>query len=160
MSIELARAHLDRFGRGGDIIESEESKATVELAAAALGVTPAEIAKTIGLYTEDRTAAILIVAAGDAKIANAKFKAHFGVKARMLAAEDVEPMTGHAIGGVCPFGNPPSAQVWLDASLKRFDLVYPAAGGANTTVALTLADLETISEAQGWVDVSKLPEVA
>lgn len=159
MSIELARAHLDRFGRGGDIIESEDSKATVELAAAALGVSPAEIAKTISLYTEDRSAAILVVAAGDAKIANAKFKAHFGTKARMLVAEDVEPMTGHAIGGVCPFGNPPSAEVWLDASLKRFDMVYPAAGGANTTIALTLGDLETISEAQGWVDVTRLPEV-
>lgn len=158
MSIELARTHLDRFGRGGDIIESVESKATVELAAAALGVSAAEIAKTISLYTEDRTAAILIVAAGDAKIANAKFKAHFGTKARMLAAEDVEPMTGHAIGGVCPFGNPASAEVWLDASLKRFDMVYPAAGGANTTIALTLGDLETISEARGWVDVTRLPE--
>ncbi|MGH3351649.1 MAG: YbaK/EbsC family protein [Nocardioides sp.] len=156
MSIELARAHLDRFGRGGDIIESVESKATVELAAAALGVTPAEIAKTISLYTEDRTAAILIVASGDAKVANAKFKAQFGTKARMLAAEDVEPMTGHSIGGVCPFGNPSSAQIWLDASLKRFDMVYPAAGGANTTIALSLGDLEAISEAQGWVDVTKL----
>ena len=160
MSIELARAHLDRFGRGGDIIESQESKATVELAAVALGVSPAEIAKTISLYTEDRTAAILVVAAGDAKIANAKFKAHFGTKARMLAAEDVEPMTGHAIGGVCPFGNPASAEVWLDASLKRFDMVYPAAGSANTTIALTLGDLETISEARGWVDVTKLPEAS
>ncbi|MFD7077304.1 YbaK/EbsC family protein [Nocardioides sp. NPDC059952] len=160
MSIELARTHLDRFGRGGDIIESVESKATVELAAAALGVSPAEIAKTISLYTEDRTAAILIVAAGDAKIANAKFKAHFGTKARMLVAEDVEPMTGHAIGGVCPFGNPASAEVWLDASLKRFDMVYPAAGSANTTIALTLGDLETISEARGWADVTKLPETA
>ena len=159
MSIELARDHLDRFGRGGDIIESVESKATVELAAAALGVSPAEIAKTISLYTEDRTAAVLIVAAGDAKIANAKFKAHFGTKARMLAAEDVEPMTGHAIGGVCPFGNPASAEVWLDASLKRFDMVYPAAGSANTTIAVTLGDLETISEARGWVDVTRLPEV-
>jgi prolyl-tRNA editing enzyme YbaK/EbsC (Cys-tRNA(Pro) deacylase) len=158
MSIELARTHLDRFGRGGDIIESVESKATVELAAAALGVSPAEIAKTISFFTEDRTAAILIVAAGDAKIANAKFKAHFGTKARMLAAEDVEPMTGHAIGGVCPFGNPASAEVWLDASLKRFDMVYPAAGSANTTIALTLGDLETISEARGWVDVTRLPE--
>ncbi|TQL67941.1 prolyl-tRNA editing enzyme YbaK/EbsC (Cys-tRNA(Pro) deacylase) [Nocardioides albertanoniae] len=159
MSIEIARAHLDRFGRGGDIIESEESAATVDLAAAALGVTPAEIAKTISLYAADRTSAILVVAAGDAKIANPKFKAHFGVKARMLAAEDVEPMTAHAIGGVCPFGNPSSAEVWLDASLKRFDTVYPAAGGANTTIALTLGDLETISEARGWVDVTKLPEV-
>ena len=160
MSIELARTHLDRFGRGGDIIESEESKATVELAAVVLGVSPAEIAKTISLYTADRTAAILVVASGDAKIANAKFKAHFGVKARMLAAEDVEPMTGHAIGGVCPFGNPASAEVWLDASLKRFDTVYPAAGGANTTIALTLGDLETISGARGWVDVTKLPDTA
>lgn len=158
MSIELARTHLDRFGRGGDIIESQESKATVELAAAVLGVSPAEIAKTISLYTEDRSAAILVVAAGDAKIANAKFKAHFGTKARMLAAEDVEPMTGHAIGGVCPFGNPPSAEVWLDASLKRFDTVYPAAGGANATIALTLGDLETISGARGWVDVTRLAD--
>ena len=158
MSIELARTHLDRFGRGGDIIESEESKATVELAAEVLGVSPAEIAKTISLYTEDRTAAVLVVASGDAKIANAKFKAHFGIKARMLAAEDVEPLTGHTIGGVCPFGNPSSAEVWLDASLKRFDMVYPAAGGANTTIALTLGDLETISGARGWVDVTRLPE--
>ncbi|GGR70849.1 prolyl-tRNA editing enzyme YbaK/EbsC (Cys-tRNA(Pro) deacylase) [Nocardioides luteus] len=160
MSIELARTHLDRFGRGGDIIETEESKATVELAAAALGVSPGEIAKTISLYTEDRTAAILVVASGDAKIANPKFKARFGTKARLLAPGDVEPMSGHAIGGVCPFGNPDSAQVWLDASLKRFDTVYPAAGGANTTIALTLGDLETISGARGWVDVTKLPETA
>lgn len=158
MSIDVARAHLARFGRDGDIRELSTSIATVELAAAALGVEPALIAKTISLYDEDRTAAILVVAAGDAKVANAKFKARFGIKARMLAPEDVEPLTGHAIGGVCPFGNPASAQVWLDESLKRFDTVYPAAGSASSAIGLTLADLETVSEAHGWVDVTKLPE--
>lgn len=158
MSIERARAHLARFGRDGDIREFSTSSATVELAAAALGVEPALIAKTISLYDESRTSAILVVAAGDAKVASAKFKARFGTKARMLASEDVEPLTGHAIGGVCPFGNPASAQVWLDESLKRFDTVYPAAGSASSAIGLTLADLETVSEARGWVDVTKLPE--
>lgn len=160
MSIERAREHLARFGRAGDIREFATSSATVELAAAAVGVSPAEIAKTISLYDSARTAAILVVAAGDAKVASGKFKSVFGVKARMLAADDVEPMTGHAIGGVCPFGNPDSAQVWLDESLKRFDLVYPAAGSAASAIGLSPADLETVSEAQGWVDVTKLPEEA
>ncbi|MBO0842232.1 MAG: YbaK/EbsC family protein [Nocardioides sp.] len=158
MSIELARAHLARFGRDGDIEEHSTSSATVELAAAAAGVEPGMIAKTISFYNDARDAAILVVAAGDAKVAGGKFKQRFGIKARMLAAEDVEPMTGHAIGGVCPFGNPASAQVWLDESLKRFDTVHPAAGSAASSIGLTLADLETVSEAQGWVDVTRLPE--
>ena len=136
-------------------MEFPVSSATVELAAQAVGVEPARIAKTLSFYTKDKESAILIVTAGDTKIDNSKFKHYFEMKAKMLAAEDVERMTGHAVGGVCPFGNPASVSVYLDISMKRFESVFPAAGSANSAVEMTCADLEKYSLAKDWIDVCK-----
>ena len=153
MSIEKARAHLQRYGLDDRIIELTVSSATVALAAEALGCEPAHIAKTLSFEQGD--GAILILAAGDARIDNPKFKAQFGVKARMLSAEKVEPLIGHAIGGVCPFGINPGVPVYLDESLRAFDIVYPAAGNSASGVRLTVDELERASEATGWVNVCK-----
>ncbi len=160
MSIETARAHLARFGREADVIETSGSSATVELAAAELGVEPARIAKTLGFYGTEAGTSILVVAAGDARVDNAAFKAQFGLKARMLKGEDVEALTGHAIGGVCPFANPDVAAVHLDASLKRFPSVFPAVGNAASAIELTPDELEVVAEPRGWVSVTKQPEPA
>lgn len=157
MSIETARAHLARFGRDGDVVETSGSSATVALAAAELGVEPARIAKTLAFYGADDGTSILVVAAGDARVDNAAFKAAFGLKARMLKAEDVERLTGHAPGGVCPFANPAVATVHLDASLRRFGTVFPAVGNAASAIELTPEEIETISGAAGWVAVTKGP---
>ena len=153
MSIEKARAHLKKHGLDDRIIELSVSSATVALAAEALGCEPAHIAKTLSFEHGD--GAILILAAGDARIDNPKFKAQFGIKARMLSAEKVEPLIGHAIGGVCPFGINPGVPVYLDESLRTFDIVYPAAGNSASGVRLTVDELERASEAVGWVNVCK-----
>ena len=153
MSIERARAHLARYGLEDRIRELTVSSATVALAAQALGCEPARIAKTLSF--ENGEGAILVIAAGDARIDNAKFKHRFGMKAHMLSAERVEPLIGHGVGGVCPFGVNAGIPVYLDESLKRFDIVYPAAGTAASAVMLTLSELERASEADGWVDVTK-----
>ena len=153
MSIERARAHLARHGLDDRIKEFEVSSATVALAAQALGCAPELIAKTLSF--ESGESAILILAAGDARIDNAKFKARFGMKAKMLAAEKVEPLIGHGIGGVCPFGVNEGIPVYLDESLKRFEYVYPAAGTSASAVYLSLEELERASESLGWVDVTK-----
>ena len=153
MSMERARAHLARYGLEDRIRELTVSSATVALAAEALGCEPARIAKTLSF--ENGEGAILILAAGDARIDNAKFKHRFGMKAHMLSAERVEPLIGHGVGGVCPFGVSDGIPVYLDESLKRFDVVYPAAGTAASAVELTLSELERASEADGWVDVTK-----
>lgn len=153
MSIEKARAHLAKHGLEDRIIELSVSSATVALAAQALGCEPAHIAKTLSFEHGD--SAILILAAGDARIDNPKFKAQFGMKARMLGADKVEPLIGHAIGGVCPFGINPGIPVYLDESLRPFDIVYPAAGNSASGVRLTVEELERASEAAGWVSVCK-----
>ena len=153
MSIERARAHLAKYGLEDRIRELTVSSATVALAAEALGCEPARIAKTLSF--ENGEGAILVLAAGDARIDNAKFKHRFGMKAHMLSAERVEPLIGHGVGGVCPFGIHEGIPVYLDESLKRFDIVYPAAGTAASAVMLTLSELERASEADGWVDVTK-----
>ena len=153
MSIERARAHLARYGLEDRIRELTVSSATVALAAQALGCEPARIAKTLSF--ENGEGAILILAAGDARIDNAKFKHRFGMKAHMLSADQVEPLIGHGVGGVCPFGVNEGISVYLDESLRRFDTVYPAAGTAASAVILTLSELERASEADGWVDVTK-----
>ena len=153
MSIERARAHLARYGLEDRIRELTVSSATVALAAEALGCEPARIAKTLSF--ENGEGAILILAAGDARIDNAKFKHRFGMKVHMLSAERVEPLIGHGVGGVCPFGIHEGIPVYLDESLRRFDTVYPAAGTAASAVMLTLSELERASEADGWVDVTK-----
>ena len=153
MSIEKARAHLKKYGLEERIQEFTVSSATVALAAEALGCEPARIAKSLSF--ESRESAILVIAAGDARIDNAKFKQRFGMKAKMLSAEKVEPLIGHGVGGVCPFGVNAGVPVYLDESLKRFETVYPAAGTPSSAVHLSLSELERASEAVGWVDVCK-----
>ena len=153
MSIERARAHLKKHGLEERIQEFTVSSATVALAAEALGCEPARIAKSLSF--EKGESAILVIAAGDARIDNAKFKQCFGMKAKMLSAEKVEPLIGHGIGGVCPFGVNEGIDVYLDESMKRFDTVYPAAGTSASAVHLSLAELERASEALGWVNVTK-----
>ncbi len=153
MSVERVKEYLKQFGREKDVIEFDVSSATVELAAQALHTLPERIAKTISLKSPE--GCILIVAAGDGKIDNAKFKAEFGMKAKMLSPEEVEPLTGYAIGGVCPFGNPEAAKVYLDISLQRFQTVFPAGGSGNSAIELTCDELFTLSRAEKWVDVCK-----
>lgn len=153
MSMERARAHLRKHGLEERIKELTVSSATVALAAEALSCELARIAKTLSF--ENGEGAILVLAAGDARIDNAKFKQRFGVKAKMLSAERVEPLIGHAIGGVCPFGVNEGVPVYLDESLRKFDYVYPAAGTGASAVYLTIEELERASESAGWVDVTK-----
>ena len=154
MSLELAKAHLERFGLADRVQLFDVSSATVELAAQAVGCEPARIAKTLSFVHEE--GAVLIVCAGDAKIDNSKFKAQFHHKATMLSPEQVVDFTGHAIGGVCPFAlEDPRVTTYLDVSLRRFDIVYPAAGSANSAVELSLPELEACSGSAGWIDVCK-----
>ncbi len=153
MGIERVREYLKEYRLEDRLQEFSVSSATVELAAQALDVEPARIAKSISL--EDDGGCIIVVAAGDAKIDNAKFKAEFGFKAKMLSPESVEPLTGYQIGGVCPFDNPPVAKVYCDESLKRFSTVYPAGGSASSCVKLSCDELFTVSRSIGWVDVCK-----
>ncbi|HCX63100.1 MAG TPA: EBSC protein [Clostridiales bacterium] len=153
MSIEKVREYLKSFGKDRDILEMDESTATVELAARALGTEEARIAKSLSFYNGDD--AMIIVVAGDAKIDNKKFKEYFGFKARMLAPEDTVKFTGHAIGGVCPFALPEKVTVYLDDSMKRFETMFPACGSGNSAIELTLNELEEISKSQKWIDVCK-----
>ncbi|HJA32314.1 MAG TPA: YbaK/EbsC family protein [Candidatus Eisenbergiella pullicola] len=153
MSIQRARAYLTTLGMQDRIREFPVSSATVELAASALGVEGKRIAKTLSLWLEDRV--ILLVAAGDAKIDNAKYRHRFGKKAKMLSFEEVEPAVGHGVGGVCPFGINEGIEVYLDVSLKRFETVFPACGSDNSAVELTPEELERCSCAKDWVDVCK-----
>ena len=153
MSIEKATRWLQQFDAAGRILTFDSSSATVALAAQAVGCEPARIAKTLSFRTPDGV--ILIVAAGDAKIDNPKYKASFGCKAKMLTFDEVEPETGHVVGGVCPFGIPDGVAVFLDASLRRFETVFPACGSANSAIELTIPELERFSAFQAWVDVCK-----
>lgn len=154
MAIEQVREHLKEWGRERDIREFIASSATVELAAQALGVEPARIAKTLSLKDRDG-GAMLVVAAGDAKMDNSKFKAEFGYKPKMLTAEEALSWTGHAVGGVCPFGLKMSLPVYLDISLRRFATVFPACGSGNSAIELTCAELAEYSHQRGWVDICK-----
>jgi prolyl-tRNA editing enzyme YbaK/EbsC (Cys-tRNA(Pro) deacylase) len=153
MSIEQVRAYLQRWNRDKDIIEMPISTATVELAASALGVQPARIAKTISLRGSGDAACLIVVTAGDMKIDNKKFRAQFNMKPRMLSADEALKCTGHAIGGVCPFALPPEVKVYLDTSMKRFQTVFPACGSGNSAIELTMGELEEYSQSAGWVDV-------
>lgn len=159
MSILKVREYLKEFGRDQDILEFSVSSATVDLAAQAAGVEPAMIAKTMSFHCGEAEKCILVVTAGDMKIDNGKYKKQFGFKAKMLNAEEVLSLTGHEIGGVCPFSNPPGVSTYLDLSLKRFSCVYPAAGSPNSAIAMTCDDLFTCSHAAGWVDVCKQIEL-
>ncbi len=154
MSIEKVRAYFKTFGIEDRIREFEVSSATVELAAAAVGVEGARIAKSLSFKVEDK--AVIIVAAGDAKIDNAKYKAQFHTKAKMLTREEAHTLIGHDVGGVCSFALPEDVKVYLDVSLKRFETVFPAAGSDNSAIELTCAELEKYSSNfQQWVDVCK-----
>lgn len=154
MAIEKVREYLKQFGADGRIRELAESSATVELAAQSLRCEPRRIAKTLSFHLDDRV--ILIVAAGDARIDNRKYKEQFGRKAKMLAGEEAEPLTGHAVGGVCPFAVKEGVAIYLDVSLKRFETVFPACGSANSVIELSLDELERFSGSSQWIDICKL----
>lgn len=153
MSFEKAKAYLEEKGMGDRVKTFDVSSATVELAAKAVGCEPERIAKTLSFLVGEK--AVLIVAAGDAKIDNHKYKETFHTKAKMLTPEQVTDLVGHQIGGVCPFGVNDGVEVYLDESLKRFEVVYPACGSANSAVELTVPELEACSGFTRWVDVCK-----
>lgn len=153
MSVERVRDYFSKYGIENRIQEFPVSSATVELAAEALGTEGKRIAKTLSFMAGEKP--ILIVAAGDAKIDNPKFKAQFHTKAKMLSFGEVEPLIGHAVGGVCPFGINEGVDVYLDVSLKRFETVFPACGSANSAVELTISELEKYSGFLSWIDVCK-----
>ena len=153
MSFIKAKEHLKKYGLDNKIMEFTESSATVADAAKAIGCKEEEIAKTLSFNVKNTP--ILIVAAGDARIDNRKFKDEFQEKAKMLSFDEVESLIGHAVGGVCPFGINDGVLVYLDSSLKRFETVYPACGSSNSAVKLTLSELETASEFEKWIDVCK-----
>ena len=156
MSLEKATKHLEKYGLSDRIKLFDVSSATVSLAAAALGTAEQRIAKSLSFMTPDGV--ILVIAAGDAKVDNRKFKDAFHVKAKMLERETVENLIGHGVGGVCPFGINDGVSVYLDRSLLRFDVVYPAAGTANSAVRLTPDELYLASEAISWIDVTSISE--
>ena len=153
MAFEAAKQYLDSIGLGDRVEEFDVSSATVELAAQAVGCEPAHIAKTLSFLAGNE--GMLIVAAGDAKVDNHKYKETFHTKAKMMMPDQAVELVGHAVGGVCPFGIKPGIKVYLDESLRRFDIVYPACGSANSAVRLTIPELERASACEGWVDVCK-----
>ena len=153
MAIEKVREYMKKFGMEDKILEFEVSSATVQLAAEAVGCEPERIAKTLSFIVDGKP--ILIVAAGDAKIDNSKYKGTFHTKAKMIPAAEVEELIGHAVGGVCPFGINEGVTVYLDECLKRFETVYPACGSSNSAIELTILELEKISGYTSWIDVCK-----
>ena len=153
MAIERVKTYFRQYGMEEKIRELDMSSATVELAAAALSCEPARIAKTLSFMVDGH--ALLVVAAGDVKIDNHKYKEQFGVKAKMLSPEEAESLVGHAVGGVCPFAVNEGVEVYLDVSLKRFETVFPACGSSNSAIELTIPELEKYSGCAGWVDVGK-----
>ncbi len=153
MAIEKVREYFNKYGIENRMREFDVSSATVELAAEALHCEPCRIAKTLSFMVKEGP--VLIVAAGDAKIDNPKYKAQFGVKAKMLTPEEVLRLIGHAVGGVCPFAVHEGVSVYLDESLKRFDTVFPACGSSNSAIELTVPELEKYSSFTSWVNVCK-----
>ena len=153
MAIEKAREYFKKWDMEDKILEFDVSSATVELAAQAVGCEPKRIAKTLSFMADGKT--ILIVVAGDAKIDNQKYKAQFSTKAKMLTPDEVIDLTGHAVGGVCPFGIKDGVTVYLDESLKRFETVFPACGSSNSAIELTIEELEKYSNYTTWIDVCK-----
>lgn len=150
MSVERAAEYLKKFGLDGEILVMEDSTATVDLAAQALGVEPARIAKTLAFQQKEGPA--VVVACGTARIDNKKYKNAFGCKAKMLSYEETAEATGHAVGGVCPFGLPEGVRIYLDESLRKFDVVYPAAGSSNACIRMAISQLEEVTGGS-WVDV-------
>ena len=153
MAIEKVRDYFKQWNIETRILEFQTSSATVELAAQAVGCAPERIAKTLSFKLAEKC--VLIVTAGDARIDNSKFKAHFKTKAKMLSAEEVEHLVGHGIGGVCPFAVNSNVDIYLDDSLKRFETVFPACGSSNSAIELTIAELEKYSNSTGWFDLCK-----
>lgn len=153
MSVTKVKAYFKQFDMEDKVLEFDVSSATVELAAKAVGCEPERIAKTLSFKVEDQP--ILIVAAGDVKIDNPKYKAVFHTKAKMLAFDEVEPLIGHGVGGVCPFAVNEGVTVYLDESLKRFDTVFPACGSSNSAIEMSMEDLEKYSGYKAWIDVCK-----
>lgn len=153
MSLTNAKEHLKKYGLENKIMEFMVSSATVEEAARALNCKEQEIAKTLSFIVNDKP--ILIVVKGDSKIDNSKFKAVFHTKAKMISFDSVEKLVGHAVGGVCPFGVKEDVMIFLDISLKKNTVIYPACGSANSAVKLTLEELEKASNYEKWIDVCK-----
>ena len=153
MSFDTVKRFFTSQGLDGRVMRFEVSSATVELAAGAVGCEPARIAKTLSFFVNDQP--VLIVAAGDARVDNRKFKQQFHEKARMIPPETVEACVGHAPGGVCPFALKDGVTVYLDVSLRRFETVYPAAGSADSAVRLSIEELERYSGCSAWIDVCK-----
>lgn len=153
MAIEKVKAYFRKVGIEERVLEFEVSSATVELAAKAIGCKPAEIAKSLSFLVDGKP--VIVVASGDARVSNSKFKSEFGEKAKMIAPGEVEEYVGHAVGGVCPFAVNDGVRVFLDASLKNFEFVYPACGSSNSAIKLSLAELEELSGAERFVDVCK-----
>ena len=153
MSIEKVRAYFAGFGMEDRILEFPVSSATVELAAQALNTEGCRIVKTLSFNVSG--SAILICAAGDAKVDNAKYKKYFGVKAKMLSHEEASELIGHAVGGVCPFAVKDGVKVYLDESIKRFGTVFPAAGSSNSAIEMTIPEMEVYSGFEAWVDLCK-----
>lgn len=151
--ISKAKDYLKQFGMDDRIIEFEVSSATVELAAKAIGCEPNRIAKS--LTFDVMGTPVMIIASGDAKVDNTKFKAQFSTKAKMLPPDEVEAKIGHAVGGVCPFGIRDGVEVYLDESLRRFDYVYPACGSSNSVIKMTLQELNETAQAISYIDVCK-----
>ena len=153
MSVERAKKYLEERGYLDRVIEPDVSTATVELAAAAIGVEPGRICKSLSFLIDGRP--ILILAEGMARVDNKKYKAEFGKKAKMINRDEVEEYIGHEAGGVCPFGVKDNVEIYLDKSLEKWDVVYPAAGSANSAVRLALDELAELVNARKWVDVCK-----
>lgn len=153
MSFERVKTYFENIGLGDRVKLLEHSSATVEEAAIAVGCEAKQIAKTMSFLVEEEP--ILVVVAGDVKVDNKKFKATFQKKAKMIAFDEVEAYIGHAPGGVCPFEVKPNVKTYLDISLQRFDIVYPAAGNDHSAVELSVPELETYSQSLGWVDIGK-----
>lgn len=153
MSFIKAKEFLKRFNLEDRIMEFDVSSATVKEAAIALGCSEGEIAKTLSFIVNDKP--ILIVTAGDSKIDNSKYKKEFSTKAKMISFDDVEKLIGHSVGGVCPFGINDNVSVYLDESLKEYEIIYPACGSSNSAVKLTVNELETASNYLKWIDVCK-----
>lgn len=154
MSIEKVRNYFREKGVEDRILEFDVSSATVELAAQALGCEGCRIAKTLSFHVDEKV--VLIVAAGDVKIDNPKYKAQFHTKAKMLSYDEAEGLIGHAVGGVCPFAVNDGVEVYLDESLKRFETVFPACGSSNSAIELTIPELEELSGYTAWIDVTKI----
>ena len=157
MSLERVKEYLSKYGMSERILVFESSSATVAQAAVAANCTEGEIAKTLSFIVDEKP--VLIVVAGDSKIDNPKYKAQFHTKAKMIPFEDVERLIGHQVGGVCPFGINDGVDVYLDESLKRFDMVYPACGSSNSAIKLKLSELEETSGYKAWIDVCKQNDI-